>query len=261
MGDRAEEFDEKDVDETYTSVQQYALNPSHPNAIRNLVNGDIDALLELVGHIRAENPSAAVQWKMSDALTSADDLTGHIVILGAADPLSDGQPRMSPAEEFTRLLDLPVVVDMITPSGEEADPEFDFGFVVTEDDKGNPAFGGAHSDVYRPRFVRDESGDARPLVKLRGAPQLQYDVALVARQQNPLNLSAKVTMCSGLFSRGTYGAVRAFTDANLRARNEGYIANAVDVENFWMLFQVPIFSGNRTITPDLSRPFLRLRTS
>jgi hypothetical protein len=89
-------------------------------------------------------------------------------------------------------------------------------------------------------------------------------VALLGRFPNPLNLSATVTICSGIFSRGTYGAVRALTDATLRARNERYLAGHFDLQNFWLLLHVPVFpgpTGALTLTPDLTRPFHRLRSS
>ena len=74
-------------------------------------------------------------------------------------------------------------------------------------------------------------------------------------------MSARITMCVGGFTRGTYGAVRAFTDAHLRTRNERYVRGHVASENdFWMLIHVPVIAG-RTITPDLERPFHRLHIS
>ena len=70
-----------------------------------------------------------------------------------------------------------------------------------------------------------------------------------------------MTVLSGLFSRGTFGAVRAFTDANLRARNENYVYNTLDPANFWVLTEVPVFGGLTTLTPDLAGPLHRIRTS
>jgi hypothetical protein len=67
-------------------------------------------------------------------------------------------------------------------------------------------------------------------------------------------------MFAGIFSRGTYGAVRAFTDATFRARNEQWLARELDPEDFWILFRVAVVADN-TITPDLSRPANRLRMS
>jgi transcriptional regulator with XRE-family HTH domain len=238
---------------------QYATNPSHPNAVRNLGNGDIDALVELVGHIRAENPTADVRWLTYDRVTSADQLTGHLVLLGGADPdlgnLPNGDASM--VKEFQRALNLPVSARL---SGSGSD-EYDYELVVTVDADGNPTSDQEKirsEEIYRPRFVRDEALPDRPRVLVRGAPQLTADVSLVVRTRNPLNPSAKLIRLSGMFSRGTYAAVRAFTDAKFRARNEQWVAGALDPDEFWIIFQVQVFVDN-TITPDLSRAAYRLR--
>jgi transcriptional regulator with XRE-family HTH domain len=240
---------------------QYATNPSHPNAVRNLGNGDIDALLELVGHIRAENPTADVRWLTYDRISFADQLTGHLVILGSGDadlsPLPTGDTGMIYA--LQEQLDFPVSSHWPPNS----DTEFDGEFVVTVDIDGNPTDDPEKTEreeVYRPRFQRDEAADNRPRLLVRGAPQLTADVAYILRTRNPFNPSAKLTMFSGIFSRGTYGAVRAFTDATFRARNEQWLASALDPEDFWILFKVAIVADN-TITPDLSRASNRLRMS
>jgi transcriptional regulator with XRE-family HTH domain len=249
-------------------IAQYATNPSHPNAIRNLGNGDIDALLELVGHIRAENPTADVRWLTYDRITSADQLTGHLVVLGGGDseqtPLPTGDTSM--VALLKEQLDFPIFPRWDTPEGaepSEVHSEFGGEFVVTVDATGKPTDDPekiAAEEVYRPRFLRDEATDDRPRLMARGAPQLFNDVAYIVRTRNPFNPSAKLTMFSGIFSRGTYGAVRAFTDATFRARNEQWIANALDPEDFWILCRVTIVVDN-TITPDLSRAANRLRMS
>jgi transcriptional regulator with XRE-family HTH domain len=240
---------------------QYATNPSHPNAVRNLGNGDIDSLVELVGHVRAENPTTDVRWLTYDRVTSADQLTGHVIVLGGGDgdisetPIGDA----SVVAEFYRLLDLPV--HQRWPK--DADEEYDGEFVVDLDADGLPTSDPekrTSEEVYRPRFARDENAPDRPRLKIRGAPQLTADPALVVRTRNPLNPSAKLTMFSGMFSRGTYGAVRAFTDAKFRTRNEQWLTGALDVEDFWILIRVSVFADN-TITADLSRAANRLRMS
>jgi hypothetical protein len=244
-------------------IVQYATNPSHPNAVRNLGNGDIDGLLELVGHIRAENPTADVRWLTYDRITSADQLTGHLVVLGSGDatlsPLPTGDTGMVGALQDK--LDFPIF-SRWPPSG---DDEFDGEFVVTVDIDGQPTddpekIVREKSEVYRPRFLRDEAAEDRPRLLVRGAPQLTADVAYIVRARNPFNPSAKLTMFSGIFSRGTYGAIRAFTDATFRARNEQWLSNTLDPEDFWVLFQVDVVIDN-TITPDLSRASRRLRMS
>lgn len=236
---------------------QYATNPSHPNAVRNLGNEDIDSLLELVGHIRAENPTADVRWLTYDRINSADQLTGHLVVLGKGDffdPSSTGNSSI--VRDLRKSLELPVHARM--PAA--GDGEFDAEFVVDEDLDGSAAYEGEREEIYRPRFVRDESSPQRPRVAFRGAPQLTDDLALIVRKPNPLNHLAKMTILSGVFSRGTLGAVRAFTDARFRARNEQWLLGALDPNDFWMLVQVRVV-GPETITPDLGRAASRLRMS
>jgi hypothetical protein len=232
---------------------QYA-NPWHPNAISTLHNGDADAVMELVGHVRAENPGTDVRWLAADEL-GPDDLTGHVIVLGGGDEAL--RERAGPLDYLIKRLDLPVTTRLQAGG----DPEYDYEFVVSLDVEGTPSFGGERSEAHAPRFVLDREG-ARVLDD--GQPRLEYDVALLGRFPNPLNLSATVTICSGIFSRGTYGAVRALTDATLRARNERYLAGPFDLQNFWLLLHVPVFpgpTGALTLTPDLTRPFHRLRSS
>ena len=228
--------------------------PSHPNYIESLRNGDSDALIELVGHIRAENPTIEVRWMTPDEV-GRDELSGNLVILGGLDP-KPHEPERGPLWWFSRRLELPVRVHL--PDG--GDEEFDTEFVVNTDEEGKPTFRGAKAEVYAPRFLHIESESDRSRVVADGAPQLEYDTALIVRKPNPINLSARITICTGIFSRGTYGAVRTCTDATLRARNEQYLLNNFDIDDFWLLLHVPVVEG-QTATPDLERDFLRLRHS
>jgi transcriptional regulator with XRE-family HTH domain len=232
---------------------------SHPNRISLLRNGDADALVELVGHIRAENPTAEIRWRTYDQIRTSDQLTGHLIILGGGEFTASAVPTTdNPVNWFIRRLDLPILTRV--PDG--GDEEFDTEFVVTTNSDGEPAYHGPQEEVYRPVFLRADVEPGRPRITVDGVPQLEYDVAVIARMANPLNLSARITICTGAFSRGTYGAVRAFTDANLRTRNERYIqARFSNVNDFWIMFQVPVFSGRQTVTPDFERAFLRLRDS
>jgi hypothetical protein len=230
---------------------QYS-NPWHPNAIHSLWNGDMDAAIELHGHVRAENPGSDVRWFL-DTEVQGDDLTaGHVIVLGGGGTFFG---TGGPLEYLRRRLDLPV-----HPEFPSDDPEYGGRFDVTLDDEGRPDPRGTRREPHAPRFLLADGGR----VSDHGQPLLEYDVGLLLRAPNPLNLSATVTVCTGIFSRGTYGVVRALTDSHLRARNEKYLSEHLDMTNFWMLVHVPVFAaatGAQTITPDLSRPFHRLRTS
>jgi transcriptional regulator with XRE-family HTH domain len=252
-------------------------NKWHPNFMEFLHDADRDATMELFGHIRAENPAADVKCLTADQATH-DDLTGFVVILGQGDSFlapfgpwsssyksSDGF-QQTVVEYLFRRLELPVG----TRLPKEKDEEFDGEFLVTTDAEGTATYFPAgiepsKLETYRPVFLRDENAPGRPRRRVDGLPQLEYDVALLARKRNELNIATTVTICSGVFSRGTYGAVRALTDAALRTRNEQFLAEHMTLDDFWMLLHVPIFaagvSGAETITPDLARPFHRLRSS
>jgi transcriptional regulator with XRE-family HTH domain len=245
------------------------VDPWHPNYVQAFRDMDRDATIELVSHIRAENPATDVRFMTADDATR-DDLIKHVVVLGqcgempspGAEPHPESEFRHSVMQYLLRRLELPVGAR--TPA--DRSREFDSEFVVTADAEGKAHWYPPHEppsriEAYRPRFVRE--GSARQIVN--GYPTLEYDVALLARKRNELNRSATVTWCSGIFSRGTFGAVRALTDATLRARNEQFLLDHFGgLEDFWMLFYVPVFqsvNGLETITPDLERPFHRLRDS
>ena len=55
-------------------------------------------------------------------------------------------------------------------------------------------------------------------------PQLEYDIGLFARSPNPANPETTLTLCQGIFSRGTFGLVRMFSDVLHRDANEAALA-------------------------------------
>ncbi|MEP7021253.1 MAG: helix-turn-helix transcriptional regulator [Pseudonocardiales bacterium] len=227
--------------------------PTHPNAIASLANADIDSVVELFGHIRAENPRADVHFTTADRV-DADDLTGHVVVLGPSGP---PQARLTNTRTgwFTERMNLPVRVGL-PPGG---DPEFDGWFEVSVDANGVPEYGGHRVETHQPQWQEEvdaEGTTQRAFVD--GLPQLVYDLALIARRPNPLNSSAKITVCFGVFTRGTYGAVRAFTDVALRQANEAYVRERfTDQDDFWMVIRVPVYS-ELTVTANLARPYSRI---
>jgi hypothetical protein len=79
---------------------------------------------------------------------------------------------------------------------------------------------------------------------------LREDVALFARAVNPLNRKRTVTICHGMYGRGTYGAVRALTDALFRDRNAEFVQSRFgSSETYCILMRVPVIDG-ATLTPD-----------
>ena len=147
-----------------------------------------------------------------------------------------GEGEIGPIDYLRRRVRLPV-----RPEFPPEDPEYGGRFVVTLDADGRPDPDGPRREVHAPRFLiqdgrpRDEPWPADPRVRRRvdrPGPRIRS------------NLAATLTICTGVFSRGTYGAVRALTDVNLRSRNEKYLVEHVSIPNeFWLLMHVPVFGG------------------
>jgi len=71
---------------------------------------------------------------------------------------------------------------------------------------------------------------------------------------SPFNRKRFVTICNGMYGRGTYGAVRALTDERFRDRNAEYLRDTFgDSEAFCILTRVPV-QAVRTLTPDWTVP-------
>jgi hypothetical protein len=97
----------------------------------------------------------------------------------------------------------------------------------------------------------DAVAQHRPVLeKSDAAPFLREDVALFARAVSPFNRKRTVTICNGMYGRGTYGVVRALTDARFRDRNADYLKNRFgNSSSYCILTRVPIING-ATLTPD-----------
>lgn len=193
-------------------------DPQNPNYTELQAYADIDALVELFGHIRSENPAATVHFKTPDEV-ERDDLTGHLILLG-------GVVWNEITERLSAMAKLPVKqVDRGLESGEV--------FVAMQDGK---------EREFWPQWV---SPDKKNLTE---------DVGLLARVPNPLNVSRTLTICNGIHSRGVYGAVRSLTDKALRDSNERYIsANFGDARSFAILMSVKVIK-NKAMTPDFNSP-------
>jgi transcriptional regulator with XRE-family HTH domain len=189
-----------------------------PDFIELLTYSELDALFELHGHLRAANPGNQVNLRMADELAS-DDYTSHLISLGGVDWNS-----------FTRtaLMSLPLPVRQIA----DWDAPGEQYFQVEEN-------GGIVK--HKPRLEEHASQPKGILLE---------DVALFARAVSPFNRKRTITVCNGMYGRGTYGAVRALTDARFRDRNSEYLRTRFgDSDTYCILTRVPIVNG-RTLTPD-----------
>jgi transcriptional regulator with XRE-family HTH domain len=199
-------------------------DPRHPNHTRLLAFADVDAMVELFGHIRAENPALDVRYVQPDDLTDAD-LSAHVVVVGG---LGWNQTTGS----FLDLLeDLPV--------RQVEEDEFPDGDIFVVDSADGPK-------RHTPQLSRN------------AALGIVEDVGFFARAPNPYNTSATLTVCTGIHSRGVLGAVRMLTHPRLRDGNERYLGSRFrDPSRFCLLFRVPINNG-KTVTPELNNAKNRL---
>ncbi len=187
-----------------------------PDYIELLTYSELDSLFELHGHLRAANPTTQVNLRVAHRMVP-DDYHSHLAILGGVDWNTTTR---------TTLERLQLPVRQVADWSQE-DAQY---FEVT--DKGSTA---------QYRAVLEKVGDQTVL---------HEDVALFARAVSPFNQERTVTICNGMYGRGTYGVVRALTDANFRDRNAEYVRTRFgDSESYCILSRVPIIHG-ATLTPD-----------
>jgi len=177
---------------------------------------DLDALFELQGHVRATNPAIGdIGVRTVESLT-ADDLTCHLVVLGGIDFWG------SKVVDLIDALQLPVTQ------------------VSSHDGRAGFLVGGPGGQLIAPELSESD-----------GRPRLRTDVAHFYRGPNPYNRRRTVTICNGMYARGTYGAVRALTDPRFRDRNEQYLSDRFGGNSVMsIVMRVSVVFGEKTLTPD-----------
>lgn len=192
-------------------------DPSNPNHTELQMYADADALAELHGHIRAENPRLIPRFKIPTKVDH-DDLTGHIILIG-------GLVWNQMTARLSKLANLPIQ--------QVEHPGLDSGEIFR-------AKIGDDEQEFWPKWT---DGDQKLLAE---------DVGLLARVPNPLNSSRTLTICNGIHSRGVYGAVRTLTDTHLRDVNERYISEKFGKSTtFAILMSVKVIE-NKAVTPDFN---------
>ncbi|WP_447005968.1 XRE family transcriptional regulator [Saccharothrix isguenensis] len=200
-------------------------DPTQPDYVELYTYADLDALIELHGHIRAINPRSQVNFRIASDL-EPDDYTTHLVLLGGVD-----------WNVLTR--ELLARVDMPVTQVARHDESESGGFVVHAEDGAERLF-------------------APKLAEFRGRETLQEDVAHFYRGTNPFNHKRTVTICNGMYGRGTLGVVRALTDGRFRDRNADYLEQRFpDLESYGLLTRVSVVNG-QVVTPDWNTPESRL---
>lgn len=173
---------------------------------------DADAAVELFGHLRMVNPESRVELRRADRLRD-DDYQAHLVLLG----------NMAWEQHYG---------GAFLPAGLPIRP-------VRDDDVPD-------GEVFE---VIDGEQRFRPVLNDTG--HVTEDVGLFLRTRSKLNRDRTLTICSGVYTRGGYGAVRALTDVALRRPNTAALVElAKDQPTFGLLMRVVTF-GRRVITPDL----------
>jgi len=194
-------------------------DPKDPDYVRSYTYADIDSVLELFGHLRAVNPTIQVTIKTPEELNE-DDYTAHLVLLGGVD-WNDA------TADLVRLAKLPV-----RPGRRPDDNLYGGAFEVTG--------GTGAGETFHPILENED-----------GREVLREDLAYVFRGSNPYNRLRTLTLCNGMFGRGTYGAVRALTDGRFRDRNAKFLLDHFGgFEGFSVLARVRITKKGETVTPD-----------
>jgi transcriptional regulator with XRE-family HTH domain len=197
-------------------------DPGSPDYVALYTYADPDALIELYGHVRAANPTTQVYFKTVQDLDT-DDYTSHLVLLGGVD-------WNFATRELLRRTEMPV---RQVARHEESDIG---GFEVRQED--------GSTQLFAPQL--DSNG------------QLVQDVAHFYRGPNPFNTKRTVTICNGMYSRGTWGVVRALTDARFRDRNDTFLTRHFNNANaFSIITRVSMVQG-RVLTPDWTQPETRM---
>jgi hypothetical protein len=198
-------------DINFTKMQQY---------------GDLDALIELYGQVRAENPTLDVFYRLASEVAS-DDLSSHLIILGGI-----GWNKVTLHMQRT-ISQVPITQTAV------------------DDLKGGDIFRVGTPDGGKPTLFYPE------YERLRDVKELIADVGYLARLRNPYRVDRTLTICNGIFSRGVYGTVRCLTDPSVREQNESYLADRFPDGEFAMLLRVPVVA-NETLSPYLQNPDGRL---
>jgi transcriptional regulator with XRE-family HTH domain len=193
---------------------------SHLNYSRYARYADLDALVEVYGQVRADNPGRMIRILPTRRLAQ-DFALCHLIIIGGA--ASDA------ASLFAQDIPLPAA---------EAIPGTD---PVTHLFKCNVG------DEQR-KFGSSRDDDAN----------LIQDVGLIARGPHPIIPGGTVTLLSGITSRGVHGAALCFIDSHLRDTNQRYLETAFgNVESFCILMNIPV-QNETALPPNLWRENTRL---
>ncbi len=195
-------------------------DPSHLNYSRYARYADLDALVEVYGQVKADNPAASMVRVLSPHELLRDFALNHLVVVGGA-AVYDVAPY------FAQDIPLP-----------QAEP-----------------IPGTDTHVFKCR-VGDEVRDFTSTGDDEGV--LVEDIGLIARGDHPHAPGHTVTMLSGITSRGVHGTVLGFINRHIRDGNEEYLRDTFGTADaFCIVMRVPVIQ-NAALPPNLSRDDVRL---
>jgi transcriptional regulator with XRE-family HTH domain len=193
-------------------------HPDHLNYIRYARHADLDALIEVFGQVRADNPSSMVRLLSPEELVQ-DFALNHLVVIGGA-AVDDAAPYFAPG--------IPLPVAKPIP--------------------------GTATHLFESRVGQE----TREFTSVRDDGALVEDIGLIARWPHPNVPQRTVTMLSGITSRGVHGAALCFTDSHVRHANETYLDNTFgNADAFCILMRV-LVRNNIALPPNLWQEKVRL---
>ncbi|WIY06754.1 hypothetical protein QRX60_23955 [Amycolatopsis mongoliensis] len=201
-----------------------ASDPRDPDYVDLLTYADPDALIHLFGHIRALNPDHDVKFATTSDLQPAD-YSSHLVVIGGSDF------NMLTRDMFSTL-HLPVKMSPRLP-------ETDWLGLEVVDGEGTQRFSPVLGDEYGSRILHE-------------------DVILFFRGVNPVDRLRTITICAGMYARGTLAAARCLTDPVLGPANQAYLRRKVGANLHFGFVARAVVIDRMVAPPDLTDPGQRL---
>jgi transcriptional regulator with XRE-family HTH domain len=194
-------------------------DPDHLNYSRYARHADLDALMEVFGQLRSDNPASMIRILSPEELLH-DFALNHLVIVG-------GAAVYNVAPYFAQDIPLPHA---------EAIPDTD-------------------THLFR-CIIGDETRELTSTRDNRGT--LIQDVGVIARGAHPVDPERTVTVLSGITSRGVHGATLCFTDPHVKDANEQYLKDTFgNTDAFCIAMNIPV-RNNVALPPNLWRESVRL---
>jgi transcriptional regulator with XRE-family HTH domain len=176
---------------------------------------DLDALVEVFGQVKADNPDRMIRILPTARLVQ-DFALNHLIIIGGA--------ASNAASLFAEDIPLPTPEEI-----PDTNPRTHLFRCAVGD------------DIREFKSTRDEQGT------------LVQDVGLIARGPHPIVSGGTVTLLSGITSRGVHGAALSFIDSHVRDTNEQYLESVFGTaESFCILMHIPV-QNDIALPPNLSR--------